>query len=98
MLRATGTGKLLLCTYGGFVRHWLNEGEQVIVDTGHLVAFDETVQMKVGTLGGVMTSGFTGEGLVAQMTAGPGGGAVYIQTRAEAGIRDWLFPKRSQNR
>ena len=95
MLRATGQGKLLLCTYGGFVAHWLEPGQSMIVDTGHMVAYEDTCTIRVGPLGGLLTAGFSGEGLVAHLT---GPGAVYVQTRSEFEHRAWLFPEQAQNR
>lgn len=95
MLRMSGVGKALLCTYGGFIRHYLQPGQTIVVDTGHLVAYDDTVTMRIGPLAGLVTAGFSGEGLVAKMT---GPGACYVQTRAESEVRSWLFPDRAQNK
>jgi uncharacterized protein (TIGR00266 family) len=94
MLHLDGEGTALLCTYGGFVKHHLEAGQGMIVDTGHLVAYEDTCSVKVGMLGGMTTAAFSGEGLVAQIK---GPGAVYVQTRAEAELKNWLFPERSQN-
>lgn len=94
MLHVGGHGKVLVGSYGGIQQFTLREGEQVIVDTGHLVGFADTVQLRVGPLSGVAVSAITGEGLVAQLS---GPGLVLIQTRAEQGMRDWLSPDRAQN-
>ena len=95
MLRASGHGKVLFCTYGAFMEYPLGEGQQLVVDTGHLVAYEETVSMRVGPLSGLLTAGFSGEGFVAALT---GPGLVYVQTRAEVELRNWLLPDRKQNR
>ena len=97
MLKVVGSGSALVGTYGGLDKILLAEGESTIVDTGHLVAMTEDVTMKVGPLGSVTASALTGEGLVALLTGGPGGSAIWIQTRAEQQFREWLFPQREQN-
>jgi uncharacterized protein (AIM24 family) len=66
----------------------------MVVDSAHLVGFDEGIQLRIKMLGGALTSGITGEGLVAEIT---GPGRVWIQTRSEAALGSWLFPDRSQN-
>ncbi len=98
MLKITGDGSALVGTYGGLEKLLLAEGESTIVDTGHLVGMTEDVTMKVGPLGSVTASALTGEGLVALLTGGPGGSAIWIQTRAEEQFRTWLFPEREQNK
>lgn len=95
MLRLTGEGKALLCTYGGFIRHYLHPGQKIIVDTGHLVAYEDTCRVRVGPLSSVVTASFSGEGLVASIE---GPGHVYVQTRAETELKSWLFPERAQNK
>jgi uncharacterized protein (TIGR00266 family) len=94
LLRVSGDGDLLAGTYGGLQRFVLGDGEQVIVDTGHLVGFSDTVKTKIHMLGGAATSVVSGEGLVGVIT---GPGVVLMQTRAEQALRSWLFPDRSQN-
>ena len=80
MLRVSGEGLLLACTYGALVQHTLAPGQSVIVDTGHVVGYDDTCAMRVGPLGGVARGALNGEGFVAKFT---GPGRVWIQTRTE---------------
>lgn len=94
MLHVGGHGKVLVSSYGGIQQFNLREGESIVLDTGHLVGFSDTVRMQVGPLSGITTSAITGEGLVAHLT---GPGLVLMQTRAEQGIVDWLMPRRAQN-
>lgn len=94
LLWAHGEGLVLLASYGAIERLDLGEGETVVIDTGHMVAFSESVKMRVGPLGGVAASVIIGEGLVGEMR---GPGSVWIQTRAEQALSDWLFPDRAQN-
>jgi uncharacterized protein (TIGR00266 family) len=93
-LHVAGEGDAVLCSYGAIERLDVGQGETLIVDTGHLVAFDDTMQFEVGPLGSISTAALTGEGIVAKFT---GPGVVYIQTRAERDLRSWLLPTRGQN-
>lgn len=67
----------------------LQQGEQHIVDNGHLVAWncDYTIE-RAG--GGSMTSMKTGEGLVCRFS---GPGVIYIQTRNLDEFEDWVRSK-----
>ena len=72
LLRASGQGKVVLSTYGALDRFELQPGQQVIVDTNHMVAFAESVQMELKRASdSSLTSAKTGEGLVFVFT-GPG--------------------------
>lgn len=94
MMHVEGDGHVLLSTYGGLQRFTLEERETITVDSGHLVAYHDTVSLNAGPLGGIAVSATTGEGMVAQLE---GPGDVWVQTRAEQGIKSWLFPERHQN-
>jgi uncharacterized protein (TIGR00266 family) len=94
LLHASGEGKLLICAYGG-IQHFTLGSESLIVDTGHLVGFTSSMEMRIGPLSGVVTSALTGEGLVSEIK---GPGEVFIQTRSEQSLRSWLFPDREQDR
>ena len=94
LLRLHGHGTALIAAYGGFRRFDLGEGEVVIVVSGYLVAFGDTMKIQVGPLGGVKTAMLSGEGLVAKLT---GPGLVYIQTRAEQGLCSWMNPARGHD-
>jgi uncharacterized protein (AIM24 family) len=85
----SGEGVLLSCAYGGTQSFTLGEGESIYVDTGFLLAWSESCHFKVGPLQGIVSSKLTGEGLVAQIT---GPGVVHTQSRAQQGLREWLFP------
>ena len=94
MLRLSGMGTAVIGSYGGLISYNLSAADTMVVDSAHLVGFDEGIQLKIKLLGGALTSGITGEGLVAEIT---GPGRVWIQTRSEAALGSWLFPDRSQN-
>lgn len=90
MLRASGTGKLLLSSFGAIHEVNLGAGETYTVDTGHLVAFTEGIGFKVRRVGGLKSAIFSGEGLVVDLT---GPGRVLLQTRSTDAFLSWLVPK-----
>jgi len=90
MLRVTGAGKLIVCSYGAIHRKELAAGEAYTVDSGHIVAFSETIGFKVRPVGGLKSIFLSGEGLVVDMT---GPGCVLVQTRSVDAFLGWLLPK-----
>ncbi len=90
MLRITGTGTLIVSSYGAIHELKLAGGQKYIVDTTHLVAFDESIGYQVKTIGGIKSTLFSGEGLVVELT---GPGTVLLQTRSERAFLSWLIPK-----
>ena len=90
MLEASGTGKLLVSSYGAIVERSVPTGEKYIVDTSHLVAFDANMGVTPKTVGGFKSTLFSGEGLVVELT---GPGMVYIQTRSPRALINWIIPQ-----
>jgi uncharacterized protein (TIGR00266 family) len=90
MLEATGTGKLLVSSYGAIFQRTLAAGEKYTVDTSHLVAFDATMDVQTKAVGGLKSTFLSGEGLVVEMT---GPGTVYIQTRSPQALIAWIIPQ-----
>lgn len=90
LLRCTGQGTIWLSSYGAIHPIDLGVGEPYTVDTGHMVAFDDSVQYDVGRSGGWKSTLFSGEGLVVKLT---GPGRFYMQTRSEDSFLSWLLPK-----
>ena len=90
LLRCTGQGTIWLSSYGAIHPIDLGVGELYTVDTGHMVAFDDSVQYDVGRSGGWKSTLFSGEGLVVKLT---GPGRFYMQTRSEDSFLSWLLPK-----
>ncbi|MGM0381599.1 MAG: TIGR00266 family protein [bacterium] len=89
MLRATGSGSLFLASFGG-IRPVEVSGEYV-VDTGHILAFEESLQFNVETVGGWKPTLLSGEGLVCRFK---GNGKVYVQTRNAPSFASWAHPFR----
>lgn len=76
-LKATGQGPVLINAFGAIETYELN-GE-LIVDTGHLVAFSEGIQYSIQKAGDSWIQAFlSGEGIVLRMQ---GRGRVYLQSR-----------------
>ncbi len=98
MLRCSGSGTLILSSYGAIHEIQLGNGESYTIDTGHLVAFSQEMCFKVRAIGSLKSTVFGGEGLVVDMT---GPGKVLMQTRSVGAFLDWLMPrlpKQSDNR
>lgn len=74
---ASGPGQLLVGAFGGIQE--LRCDGNIVIDTGHLVAWDATLQYKVGkSADGWLDSMLSGEGLVCHFS---GQGRIWIQTR-----------------
>jgi uncharacterized protein (TIGR00266 family) len=90
MLKAEGTGQMIVSSYGAIHEMELAPGQTYTVDTGHLVALPESMPFKTRSVGGMKTFMFSGEGFVADLT---GPGKVLIQTRSQDQFLSWLIPK-----
>ncbi len=87
-LEASGEGDLWFNSYGGI--HALRVDGSFVVDTGHIVAYEGSLQFRVTSAGGGLKGLFaSGEGLVAEFQ---GQGIVYVQTRSLGALVDWLSP------
>jgi uncharacterized protein (TIGR00266 family) len=90
MLLTSGTGKLVLSSYGAIHEMNLAAGQSYTVDTGHLVAFTDGMGFKVRSVGGLTSTLLSGEGLVVDLT---GPGRVLLQTRSQDAFLAWLLPR-----
>ncbi|MEO1055847.1 MAG: TIGR00266 family protein [Actinomycetota bacterium] len=95
MLKCTGHGDLVVSSYGAIHTLDLAAGEKYVVDTGHMVGWQEGVSYSVRKAGNWKSTVLGGEGLVVDLT---GPGRAYIQTRSPEGFIDWLAPKLPGNR
>lgn len=89
MLKVSGTGTLIISSYGAIHAMSLAPGEKFVVDTGHLVSFDEKVDYRVKKVAGWKSTLLSGEGLVAELT---GPGDINIQSRSQTAFLAWLIP------
>ncbi|MBI4570334.1 MAG: AIM24 family protein, partial [Chloroflexi bacterium] len=85
-----GAGTVFLSSYGAIHLVDLADGQRHVVDSGHMVAFDESVKYEVGRSGGWKSTLLGGEGLVCKLT---GPGRFYMQTRNPESFLSWLVPK-----
>jgi uncharacterized protein (TIGR00266 family) len=90
VLQVSGTGLLLLSSFGAIHRKRLVAGERYVVDTGHLVAWEGTTQYTLRkAAAGFFRSMVSGEGVVAEFS---GPGEILIQTRNLAALAGLLKP------
>lgn len=91
VLQVTGTGLLLVSSFGAIHRRMLRPGEQYVVDTGHLVAWEGHMQynLRKAAKSGFFRSYLSGEGMVAEFN---GPGEILIQTRNLAAFAGLLRP------
>lgn len=90
LIRCTGQGHILASAYGAILTRTLAPGEGYTLDTGHIVAFDESVQYSVSKAGNWKTSILGGEGLVSRFV---GPGRLWLQTRSPSDFVEWIVPK-----
>lgn len=88
--KLTGPGTVFIHGGGDFVEFSLKPGEVLQVDTGCIVAFDESVGYDIQMVGGIKTAIFGGEGLFLATMTGPG--RVIIQSMTLAKMRRELSP------
>jgi uncharacterized protein (TIGR00266 family) len=90
LLKASGVGDLFFNSYGAILE--IDVTDSFIVDSGYIVAFEETLDYRVTVLPGLRSGGklksffFGGEGLVCQFS---GHGRVWIQTRNVQSFLSW---------
>ena len=87
LVHASGEGEVVAACYGALDTITLGPGEKVVVDSGHMVAYDDTIQMSTRRVAGTMASMKSGEGLVFEFT---GPGEVLTQTRNPSALINWL--------
>lgn len=78
MQKFDGQGIVFIEVDGSVVEYNLQAGEQLILDTGHLVMMDATCKMDITTVKGAKNILFGGEGLFNTVVEGPG--KVMVQT------------------
>ncbi len=91
VLSISGTGLLLVSSFGAIHRKTLKPGERYVIDTGHLVAWEGHMQynLRKAAKSGFLRSLMSGEGMVAEF-AGPG--EILVQTRNLAAFASMLKP------
>jgi len=85
LLKLEGSGDVFLSSFGGI--EVVDVHDRLVVDTGHIVAFEEGLNYRIRRAGGLKATLFSGEGIVAEFA---GNGKVWIQTRSIADYLGWL--------
>lgn len=88
--KLTGPGAVFVHAGGDHVDYTLKPGEILQVQTGHLVAFEPTVNYDVQMVGSIRTAIFGGEGLFLTTLTGPG--RVILQSLTLERLRHELAP------
>ena len=91
--KLSGPGTVFIHGGGDFIEFTLKPGEMLQVDTGCVVAFDESVNYDIQLAGGIKTALFGGEGLFLATLTGPG--RVIVQSMTLEKMRRELAPGRS---
>lgn len=88
-LNASGQGQVILSVYGALDVIDLQAGEQIVVDTGHVVAYDLGIQFQLrrAVAGRSIQSLKTGEGFVFDFV---GPGRLYLQSRNPDAFTAWV--------
>jgi uncharacterized protein (TIGR00266 family) len=90
LLKCDGQGDLFISSYGAIHPVELPAGAGYVVDTGHIVAFESTMNYQVRGVGGLKQTLFSGEGLVAEFS---GPGRLYLQSRSFEAFLGVLIPR-----
>lgn len=91
--KLTGPGMVFIHAGGDFVEFSLAQGQRLQVETGNIVAFDDTVDYDIEFVGGIKTALFGGEGLFLATLTGPG--KVVLQSMTLQKLRRELAPMRT---
>ena len=84
-LCVSGQGRLWFGAYGGIVVKEIQD--EFIVDSGHLIAYEPSINLRLGMAAGLFSSLFSGEGLVLRLR---GPGRVYLQSRSIEALASWV--------
>ena len=84
-----GPGTVYFNAYGAVKKLQVDPGKELVVDTGHVVAFTSDVEYSIGKVGGLGSLLVGGEGLVLKFK---GRGDVWIQTRTLSALAGSIIP------
>ena len=87
--KVKGSGVVLVCAVGSMLTMELADGEDVIVDTGHMVTWPRHIKYEVTKASkSWFGSGLSGEGMVSKVT---GPGKINIQSRNPEELAEWVY-------
>ena len=95
VMATEGSGQIAVSGFGSARELEVKDGQTLIVDNGHLVAWDSHLQYELslntshsGLFGKLVNSQITGEGIVLKFR---GQGKVIVCSRNKGGFLDWVF-------
>ncbi|MBN1620364.1 TIGR00266 family protein [candidate division WOR-3 bacterium] len=90
MMKITGTGTLIVSSFGAIHEVNIQPAEDYVVDNGHIVAFDANIPYTIEKAAkGFISSVTSGEGFVCKYK---GPGKIYLQTRQIEGLAGLIIP------
>lgn len=97
LVRLSGAGPIVIACYGALESVQLRDGERLVLDSGHMVAYEEGVRMTLrrAVEGRSIQSLKSGEGFVFEFE---GPGEVLTQTRNPGALLTWLGANLPGNR
>ena len=90
MQKLSGNGTVFGEFDGHVIEYSLAEGQQLVVDTGHLAAMSATCSMDIQSVPGIKNKFLGGEGLFNTVVTGPG--HVWLQTMPLSNVAGVLRP------
>jgi len=89
LVHASGQGQVVLAAYGAIDVMDLGPSDSMVVDSGHMVAWDNSVrtQLRRAAAGGLVQSAKSGEGFVFDLQ---GPGRIWTQSRNPTELVAWL--------
>ncbi len=90
MQRFSGSGVMFAEFDGHVIEYELKQGQQIVIDTGHLAAMTASCNMEIVSVPGLKNKFFGGEGLFNTVVTGPG--HVWLQTMPISNVAGVLRP------
>lgn len=90
MQRLTGRGIAFVEVDGDLVEYTLAAGEEILVDTGNVLGFEEGVKMEIQKVEGLKNIFFGGEGVFHTRLTGPG--KIWLQTMPMSSVARAMAP------
>lgn len=102
LMKTEGQGQLVISGFGSIQAIDLQEGKTLIVDNGHIVAWDANMSYELslnasrsGLMGKLLHSQLSGEGIVLKFR---GPGRLYICSRNKGGFLAWILGAMPQDK
>lgn len=90
MQKVSGTGTVFAEFDGHVIEYDLSDGQQIVIDTGHLAAMTSSCKMEIKTVPGIKNMLFGGEGIFNTVITGPG--KVWLQTMPIINVANSIRP------